>query len=619
MVNPPLEDETITEPAVRNGAGDFNSKIQEMLVRLCLNTIPFAAALAPILAVAASYEQSVGSTASATAWNAAIWGAPAAAPSGGNTYVSKVGMTAPSNTKFGATVTGRVRSYGGTFAGTVLQIVADTELLLKPGYHYANLVLASGGVLRLSPDSAGSASLDGSIGVTGTTYFGVVSPGTTSLTINSSISGNSTLKLRAGDGNGNSLVFGGGLSGLTGVMEIGGGNNPLTVGFNQDYHLPAVELRMGGFGTADRLDLSHDLTFKSFNFGGAYLMAGTYSAGDLNLTFGNAHQFQAKGGSLTVLETQGDPVTPVLSRVFLVGDSTMAVWPTSGVTRGWGQEIDHYFRRQVRFVNNALPGRSTKTFITEGRWASTLAALGTGDHVMIQFGHNDSHDPANVESTEANGTFKIYLQQYIDDTRAKGAIPVLVTPMHRRNFDAGGNLLSYAVAGNGWVMDLAPYAAVMKELALANEVPCIDLFATSGIYMQSLGNEACKALMVPGDPTHWNELGAFAMASLVTRGLSEVLAPLVNQPDNTKPGQYIRQEVLEMHRADLAVGGYPRPIFTLEREGEKLRLDWFLQSGGAIIQRCDDLHTWSDDFSGAEGSVLVSPVVPSHFFRVMTP
>jgi lysophospholipase L1-like esterase len=590
-----------------------------MRICLYLKIIPAAAALVPLAASAASFEQSVASIGTSTAWNSAIWGSPAAAPTSGNTYVSKAGMFGSSSTKFGVNVTGRVRSYGGTFASASVRIVAGTELLLKPGSHSANLVFDDGGVLRLSPDSTGTASLNGSIDVTGTSVFGVVSTGTTSLTIESAVSGTSTLKLRAGDGNGNALSFNGDLSGLTGVMEIGGGNNLLTVGLKQDYHLPAVELRMGGYSTVDRLDLSHHLTFKSFTFGGTSLAPGTYSAGELNLTFGNGSQFTNNGGSLTVLEALGTSTPAVLSRVFIAGDSTAAVWATSGVTRGWGQVIHRYFGKNVRVVDNALPGRSAKTFVTEGWWASTVAALSAGDYVLIQFGHNDSHNPANVESTDANGAYKTYLKQYIDETRAKGAIPVLVTPMHRRNFDAEGNLLSYVLDDGGWAMDLAPYAAAAMEVAVANDVPCIDLFASSGIYMQMLGNEACKTLMVPNDPTHWNELGAYAMASLVSQGLSEVLPTPANPPGHGELTQYLRRDVLEQHRADLAAGTHPRPVCSIGAEGGTLRLDWFLQSSGAIIQRSDDLQTWSNDYSGAAGSVVVSPAGPGVFFRVMTP
>lgn len=97
-------------------------------------------------------------------------------------------------------------------------------------------------------------------------------------------------------------------------------------------------------------------------------------------------------------------------------------------------------------MNHAASGRSTKTFINERRWQKALADK--SDHVFIQFGHNDSRAPKNLESTATDGDFRDYLRQYIDDSRAAGATPILVTPMVRRTFDSEGKL-------NG---NLAPYA-----------------------------------------------------------------------------------------------------------------------------------------------------------------
>lgn len=619
------------EPVALNGTGDFTPQIQEMLVRLSLKEVPVAAALAPLMFLPMAHPepivQNVASNGTTTEWNDAIWGG--AAPTSGNTYQSATGLNAANPSKLAAgspnDLTGRVRAYAGsngspTFAGDSITIIGSTELLVKDAGTYNATVILDGGFLRFSPNGGANATMTGAIQVASDSVLGVVQSGASRFTIASTLTGSSTLRLAAGDGSANTIVFDDGagtsLDGFTGTLDIGGGGALVTVGFNQDYNLPAVDLRMGGSGTADRLDLSHDLTFRSFTFGGASLAPGTYPAGALNLTIGSGSQFLDNGGSLTVLEAPGDPVTAVLSRVFLVGDSTVADWPTSDPKRGWGQVIDRYFRKQVRFVNHALPGRSTKTFITEGRWATTLASVAAGDHVLIQFGHNDSHDPANVESTDADGDYKTYLQQYIEETRAKGAVPVLVTPMYRRSFVNGALVSYYPSPGEN---DLAPYAAAMKEVAVSNDVPCIDLFTTSGTYMQMLGDEACKALLAPNDPTHWNELGAFAMASLVSQGLSEVLPVPADPLTESELTQYLRRAVLGMHRADLAAGGYPRPVLNLEREGGKLRLDWFLQPGGAIVQRSPDLKEWTNEYPDAAGSVLVSPDGPRGFFKVAIP
>ena len=591
-----------------------------------MNLAPFifrrivsATALAvPLTTAAATYKQSVNSAGTTTEWNDAIWGSgPATAPTDGNGYGTAPGLTSSSITGIGPSVTGRVRAYGGlnglpTFAGDSLTIVSSTELLIKdPGATYdANLVL-KGGVVRFAPNNGGgSATLDGMIDVAAESYLGVVQQsGGTTLTVGSTFIGANLLHVAGGDNAGNSLVFSGDLSGFSGTLNIGGGNNRITVGFSQAAPLPAVDLRMGDYSSADRLDLSHGLTFKSFAFGGSPLAPGSYSAGELNALFGNGSQFLENGGSLTVIQQT------VLPKVFIIGDSTVK---NSGAIYGWGQTLHRYLKQGVTIVNHANPGESSKTFISENRWAATIAEVRVQDYVLIQFGHNDSHHPDNFESTDANDDYKVNLQQFIDETRVKGATPVMVTPMHRRSFDAAGNLLSYAPDGNGYAMDLAPYAAATKEVAIANDVPCIDLFTFSGTYMQKLGDESCKQLLAPGDITHWNEFGACAMASMVAKGLSDVLPIPVAPFDGKELHPYLRSDVIKAHQNDLVAGVLPRPIFTMNWEGG-LRLDWFLQPGGAVIQRSVNLESWTDEYSGTAGSVVVSPDGPRGFCRVMSP
>ena len=207
-------------------------------------------------------------------------------------------------------------------------------------------------------------------------------------------------------------------------------------------------------------------------------------------------------------------------RVLIVGDSTVSSYPVGSPKRGWGQMIPGFFDEQVTFENRAKSGRSTKTFIAEGLWRNTLDSLQSGDYVLIQFGHNDSHNPDNPEATDADGDYQTYLQQFIDETRARGATPVLVTPMHRRNFDDDEKLLPYIIDQTGHTNNLLLYAAAMQQTAEQMKVGCIDLFSMSGELMQELGNEDCAGLLAPNDVTHWNEQGATRMASLVARGLA---------------------------------------------------------------------------------------------------
>ena len=150
-------------------------------------------------------------------------------------------------------------------------------------------------------------------------------------------------------------------------------------------------------------------------------------------------------------------------RLVIIGDSTVCDWPAEDVRRGWGQFVQEYLTDTVRVVNHARSGRSTKTFIREGLWAKALAD--NPAYVLIQFGHNDSHAPGRPESTDADTEYADFLRRYVDETRAAGAIPVLITPMIRRTFDEDGRLTDV----------LLPYAAAMKRVASEKKVGLVDL------------------------------------------------------------------------------------------------------------------------------------------------
>lgn len=195
----------------------------------------------------------------------------------------------------------------------------------------------------------------------------------------------------------------------------------------------------------------------------------------------------------------------------IVGDSTVCNWPTNDARRGWGMFIQDYFQPNLKVINLAKSGRSTKTFIQEHLWAAALKAH--PNYVLIQFGHNDSHAPSKPEATDANTNYKEYLRQYIDDTRAIGARPVLVTPMCRRTFAADGTLTDA----------LLPYANAMKEVAAEKKVPLVDLHTASAKLFEKLGAaESEKLANSASDSTHFNARGAKAMAALVMQELPVV-------------------------------------------------------------------------------------------------
>ena len=210
-----------------------------------------------------------------------------------------------------------------------------------------------------------------------------------------------------------------------------------------------------------------------------------------------------------------EPSLPI--RIATVGDSTMCEYPEARPDRGWGHYVEEYFRPgTAKVFNTAASGRSTKTFIEEGRWAKTLEEK--PNYVFIQFGHNDSHEPGNRESTDPATTFKDYLRRYIDESRAAGANPILVTPMVRRKFDEAGSFSE--APPNPRYRVLGTYAAAVREVGQEKKVPVIDLYASSLAFFAKLGPVASTEFAnKPTDNTHFNEKGARAMADLVMREL----------------------------------------------------------------------------------------------------
>jgi len=217
--------------------------------------------------------------------------------------------------------------------------------------------------------------------------------------------------------------------------------------------------------------------------------------------------------------------------IFLVGDSTMANKPTDdNPERGWGQLFPDYFTNEVEIQNHAVNGRSTKSFINEHRWDTVMSRLSTGDYVMIQFGHNDSKVEDTLRSAPANTLYKDNLVRFVNDVRSKGAIPVLITPVMRRKFDADGKFIDQH----------GDYPGVVKEVAAAMNVLLIDLHRSSEAMIIKEGVEGSKRFFMnippghfknyrgkPEDNTHFSEYGAASVASLVCQAIREQNLPLV--------------------------------------------------------------------------------------------
>lgn len=125
---------------------------------------------------------------------------------------------------------------------------------------------------------------------------------------------------------------------------------------------------------------------------------------------------------------------PVIT-IFMIGDSTMANKKMDGGNpeRGWGMVLPGFFSEDIKIDNHATNGRSSKSFISEGRWEKVISKVKKGDYVFIQFGHNDEKADS-TRHTEPGTTFDENLRRYVNETRAKGGIPVLFNSIVRRNF-----------------------------------------------------------------------------------------------------------------------------------------------------------------------------------------
>lgn len=177
--------------------------------------------------------------------------------------------------------------------------------------------------------------------------------------------------------------------------------------------------------------------------------------------------------------------------VFTIGDSTMAnkkaeVFPENG----WGMALPQFFDEQVIVKNRAMNGRSSKSFITEGRWKAVLDSLHKGDYVFIQFGHNDEKFKDTTRYTMPFTTFAANLKRFVRETRSKGAYPILFTPIVRRKFV------------NGFLTDThGEYPAAAREVAAQWNVPLIDLqYLTAGA-VTAMGDDASKAIYLWTPPT----------------------------------------------------------------------------------------------------------------------
>lgn len=255
--------------------------------------------------------------------------------------------------------------------------------------------------------------------------------------------------------------------------------------------------------------------------------------------------------------------------VFMIGDSTMANKPLDkeNQERGWGQMLPIYFEGPIKVDNHAVNGRSSKSFIDEGRWEKVREQIRPGDYVIIQFGHNDEKAKSPDRYTVPGSTFDANLKKFVNETREKGGTPILMNSIVRRNFPANGiaaaqtddrqktwkkGLENYPAEGDTLVDTHGDYRIAPRNVAEEMGVAFVDMNALTHELVQGLGKDASKSLYMwmpvgvyefaPNgriDNTHLNVFGGIVVSRLAVNALAEKVPAL-------RP--YIRRTVYNLNK-----------------------------------------------------------------------
>ncbi len=210
-------------------------------------------------------------------------------------------------------------------------------------------------------------------------------------------------------------------------------------------------------------------------------------------------------------------------KIFVCGDSTAAPYePERAPIMGWGQVLCEYLDG-IEVIDAARGGRSTKSFLAEGRLVEIEEQLEKGDVLLIQFTHNDTSDLV-WRHTDPWMSFKSNLSIFVDTARIHGAVPVLMTPIPRRYFRDGALLESHD-----------DYPDAIRALALEKGVPLIDIYSISVAKIRAMGDEESRRLYmhVPAgiypdypdgqaDDTHTQRAGAEFYAQMTADALKEL-------------------------------------------------------------------------------------------------
>ncbi|MDE5841331.1 MAG: hypothetical protein K2H49_10480, partial [Muribaculaceae bacterium] len=301
-----------------------------------------------------------------------------------------------------------------------------------------------------------------------------------------------------------------------------------------------------------------------------------------------------------IAQEQTDTIT-----IWMAGDSTMANKPIDDEKqeRGWGQMLPMMLQGPVKVCNHAVNGQSSKSFIDGGRWDKMMSGVRKGDYVIIQFGHNDEKIKSQERYSEPGSTFDANLTKMVKDVRKKGATPILMNSIVRRNFpsekidntkdvsdhEAGPAKVDPKEEGSVLVDTHGEYLNSPRNVAKKQKVTFIDLNAATHNLVQYLGPEKSKALYmwIPEgkykfcpkgkiDNTHLNIYGGTVLARIAADSLAKrvpELAKFVIPQENAREIDYIV--------TDLAV--YANDSTMLQTEAIQKIIDIAEANGGGRI------------------------------------
>ena len=229
-------------------------------------------------------------------------------------------------------------------------------------------------------------------------------------------------------------------------------------------------------------------------------------------------EFNGKHPSVTSINIEKVNVPTI----FLLGDSTVCDQPSEPYA-SWGQMLTRFFNDKVAIANHAESGESLRSSFGARRLDKVLSVMKPGDFLLIQYGHNDEKEKG--DGVGAFTTYKASLKQFVEAARAKGGIPILITPMHRRTFDRAGKITN----------SHGDHPEAVRQVAKEETVALIDLHAISKDLYEALGSEGSGVLFKEGDGTHHNNYGAYELARCIIQAIKDQKLSLVKYIGNNRP------------------------------------------------------------------------------------